>query len=332
MANVETKAIVFPAAGEVACVPTSVRDAGPGEVRIRTTRSCVSPGTELRILAGEEHGPPTWPKASGYALFGEIEQADGGSGFAVGDRVVTTSSRDDADLPRGGHIGYAVTSADRVVRVPDGVDDDAAAIARVLAIGHRAARLAAPRLGEQVAVVGLGIIGLAAAMSLRLTGARVACFNRSPDRVELAHRLGLDAHAVEGDLAETVKAVLPGGADVLFDATGSPKTPAIAVEAVRDLTWDHPTTGTARYVVLGSHAGPSPMPYHPAFFRELAVLFPRFTDDRDTEEMLRLLAAGVIDPAPMLADTHFTPEQAGEVFAGLRDRKPGLLTAVFRWD
>ena len=323
-------ALIFPDVNEVELGEYDVGEPGPGEVRLRVLASGVSPGTEMRIMAGKEYGDRSFPEAAGYALCGEVEAVGEGVELAVGQRVVAQRHHGEPPFV-GSHLSHAVCPAAGCVPVPGHVSDHAAALARVLSIGHRGARLAAPKVGETCAVIGLGIIGLAAALSLRLTGARVACFNRSADRVEVARACGLDAHAMTGDLAERVKEVLPGGADVLIDATGHPPTAAAAVGAIRDLGWDDGDRGSARYVVLGSQTGSHEVPYFPAFYRELSVLFPRYTDNRDAAEVVNLLASGAIDVGPLLKDAVFSPRDAAEVYAALRERRPGLVTAVFDW-
>ncbi|MEL7238754.1 MAG: zinc-binding dehydrogenase, partial [Planctomycetota bacterium] len=234
-------------------------------------------------------------------------------------------------VPRGCHVGYAIANHDDCFAVPAGIDPAGAAMARVASIGHRAARRSMPRGGEQVAVVGLGLIGLSAAMTLSTSGARVVGFNRSPDRVELARRCGVEAYRVDSDLGETVKRYLPGGADVLVDATGNAEMPVHAVEAIRDLDWTDGSHGSARYVVLGSVNDNLAVPYFPSFYRELTMEFPRYTDNTDAREVLNLLDRGVLDFRPLLENTATSPRDAQAAYDALADRKSGLITAVFDW-
>ncbi|MEM8875835.1 MAG: zinc-binding dehydrogenase [Planctomycetota bacterium] len=329
--SVTTHAVVFTAENRAELVPTTVPAPSAGEVRVRTLRSCVSPGTELRILSGKENGFAGWPTAGGYALCGEIESVGDDVDLDIGTPVVLQRSKHEANTPHGSHIGYALAPTSDCVVVPDGVSAEAAALSRVMSIGHRGARQAFPQIGESVALVGLGLIGLSAALTATLTGARVACFNRSTDRVEMARACGLEAHAVDGELADVITRVLPGGADVLIDATGSPATPAAAIPAVRELGWSDGDRGHARYVMLGSYNGDMPIPYFPAFHRELTVQFPRYTDNLDVAEVLRLLARGAVNVGPVLRGAAFSPTDANDAYAALRDRKRGLMTAVFDW-
>jgi D-arabinose 1-dehydrogenase-like Zn-dependent alcohol dehydrogenase len=45
---------------------------GQYEVLVRTAYSCISPGTEMRCLAGNESGSTIYPFIPGYALTGEV--------------------------------------------------------------------------------------------------------------------------------------------------------------------------------------------------------------------------------------------------------------------
>lgn len=331
--SIATHAVVHTAKNQTELLATTVRPPGPGEVRVRTLRSCVSPGTEQRIRSGGERGREgVFPIASGYALCGEIESVGEGVDLEVGGFVVAQTSREEDDaVPRGCHIGYAIANAGEVLPVSPGLNLAAASMARVASIGHRAARRTTPRPGEQVAVIGLGLIGLSAAMSLKACGARVVGFNRSQDRVALAMRCGVEAYRVDGEFGEVVKRYLPGGADVLFDATGNAEMPVHAIEAIRDLGWSDGDRGSARYVVLGSVNDNLAVPYFPSFYRELTMEFPRYTDNTDAREVLRLLADGTLDFGPLLENAAFDPRDAQDAYNALADRKSGLLTTVFDW-
>src|SRR3546814_19097915 len=83
-------------------------------------------------------------------------------GFTVGDRVVSNGPH--ADIVRVPHNLCA--------RIPDGVDDEAAAFTVVASIGLPGVRLAGPTLGEVFVVTGAGLIGLLT------TFGRAACRDR----------------------------------------------------------------------------------------------------------------------------------------------------------
>jgi S-(hydroxymethyl)glutathione dehydrogenase/alcohol dehydrogenase len=98
-------------------------------------------------------------------------------------------------------------------------------------------RRANVRPGESVAVFGCGGVGLAAVLGAGLISAQpVIAVDPLPDKRAMA--LGLGAtHAVdpgEGDPAEQIRAIVPGGVDHAFEAIGIPDVADQAFRSVRD--------------------------------------------------------------------------------------------------
>lgn len=187
----------------------------PGGVLIAATRSLVSAGTERTIvdfgrasLLDKVRSQPDkvaqtlakirtdgitatldavrakldHPVALGYSAVGRVIATGGPAGdLAPGDRVVTNAP----------HAQYATAMPTMVARIPDAVGDDQAAFAIVGAVGLQGIRLIAPTLGESVAVIGLGLIGLFAAQLLRAGGARVVGIDPDSARRALAERVGV---------------------------------------------------------------------------------------------------------------------------------------------
>ena len=114
--------------------------------------------------------------------------------FKVGDRVAC------------GGGGYAVHAEiihvpeNLCVKVPDGVLLKDAAYTTVGAIALQGVRRADIRVGESVAVIGLGLVGLLTVQILKAAGCRVIGFDISEERVKLAKKLGVDAAGKIGDI------------------------------------------------------------------------------------------------------------------------------------
>lgn len=128
------------------------------------------------------------PMAMGYASAGTIvELGEGVEGFEIGQRVACAG---------GGyavHAEYVTVPGNLVVPVPEGVDLDAAAFATVGAIAMHGFRLGGAQVGESVAVVGLGLLGLLTAGIARAAGCRVIGIDLHPQRVQLAQQIGTEA-------------------------------------------------------------------------------------------------------------------------------------------
>lgn len=98
------------------------------------------------------------PMAPGYSSAGTIVSLGAGmSGFKVGQRVACAG---------GGyavHAEYAVVPHNLLAMLPKNVDFESAAFATLGTIGMHGFRLAEPQVGERVAVIGLGLLGLLSA-------------------------------------------------------------------------------------------------------------------------------------------------------------------------
>lgn len=188
-----------------------------GTILIRTTRSLVSLGTErmlvefgkANLIAKARQQPdkvkmvldkiktdglmPTLetvfnklnqPLPLGYCNVGEVVAVGQGvKEFKVGDRVASN----------GHHAEYVCVPENLVAKIPDNVTDSEAAFTVIGAIGLQSIRLLNPTMGEKVAVIGLGLIGLITAEMLMANGCEVIGFDYDQDKVEIARQKGVHA-------------------------------------------------------------------------------------------------------------------------------------------
>jgi threonine dehydrogenase-like Zn-dependent dehydrogenase len=128
------------------------------------------------------------PMPLGYSSAGTIiEVGEGLVGFKAGDRVVCAG---------GGyavHAEYAVVPKHLLARLPDGVSFENGAYSTLGAIALHAYRLAELQIGEHVAVIGLGLLGIIVSQIARAGGCKVIGADLSAARVEFARRFGLSA-------------------------------------------------------------------------------------------------------------------------------------------
>lgn len=136
----------------------------------------------------------------------------------------------------GGFASHIRIDARKLAAVPDGLDDADAALAGAASVAAHGVTGGGQRLGDVVAVVGAGTVGLLSAEFARLAGARrVVAVEPDPERRELACSLGADAaFGPGGDAARYLRRLSMGlGADVVYECAGSPDTLALSVELVR---------------------------------------------------------------------------------------------------
>lgn len=126
--------------------------------------------------------------ALGYSSAGTIvEVGEGLRDFHVGDRVVCAG---------GGyavHAEYNLVPHNLMSPLPAAVSFEEGAFATLGAIALHGFRLAEPQLGETIAVIGLGLLGLLAGQIATAAGCRVFGVDLSPERIRLAQDLGIDA-------------------------------------------------------------------------------------------------------------------------------------------
>jgi predicted dehydrogenase/threonine dehydrogenase-like Zn-dependent dehydrogenase len=130
------------------------------------------------------------PLPLGYSNVGTvIETAAGVTQFSPGDRVVSN----------GSHAGVVSVPKNLCAHIPDNVDDESAVFSVVGAIGLQGVRLAQPTLGENVAVTGLGLVGLMTVQILRAHGCRVLGIDYDFQRLALARSFGAQVVDLSAD-------------------------------------------------------------------------------------------------------------------------------------
>jgi predicted dehydrogenase/threonine dehydrogenase-like Zn-dependent dehydrogenase len=128
------------------------------------------------------------PMALGYSSAGTIVALGKGmQGFKAGQRVACAG---------GGyavHAEYNVVPRNLLAPLPRSVDFESAAFTTLGAIALHGFRLAEPQIGERVAVIGLGLLGLLTIQMAAAAGCHVLGIELDPKRVQLAASLGLQA-------------------------------------------------------------------------------------------------------------------------------------------
>jgi threonine dehydrogenase-like Zn-dependent dehydrogenase len=213
-----------------------------GEVRLRTLASGISHGTELSLYRGSSpfaarvfdrelrafvpaNGDTAFPLRLGYELIAEVaEVADGVNGLRVGDVV-------HAGAPHGEEavldVAAARASTYPLIALPPELPHERALFASVGAVALQAVHDGRPHVGDHVAVVGLGAIGLLTVQLARLAGAgRVTAIDLDAPRRELALELGaddaLDPRSEPDGTGVALKRRAGGrGADVVIETSGA---------------------------------------------------------------------------------------------------------------
>ncbi|AMN46913.1 dehydrogenase [Steroidobacter denitrificans] len=277
------------------------------------------------------------PLALGYCNVGSIQQVGAGvDGLSIGDRVVSN----------GKHAQIVCVPKNLCTRVPDSVADDHAAFTVPAAIGLQGIRLAAPTIGECVVVTGLGLIGLLCVQLLRAHGCRVLGVDFDPHRLELARKFGADAVDLSRgeDPVRTAVAFSRGrGIDAVIitasTRSSEPVSQAAAMCRKRGRIVLVGVTGLElsradfyekelSFQVSCSYGPGRYDPEYEEHGRDYPVGFVRWTQQRNFEAVLDLMASGTLNLEPMISH-RFALEQASEAYRSLED--PRALGIVLQY-
>jgi predicted dehydrogenase/threonine dehydrogenase-like Zn-dependent dehydrogenase len=270
------------------------------------------------------------PMPVGYCNVGRVAESDA-AGFSPGDRVVCN----------GRHADVVVMGKNLCARIPDAVSDDCAAFTVLGAIALQAVRLSAPTLGETFVVTGLGLVGLLAVQILRANGCQVLGIDIDPQRTALAR--GFGARTADLSAGEDPLAI----ARMMSDGRG-----VDGVLLTLSSTSNAPLSQAARMcrqrgrIVLAGVVGPE---LNRADFYEKELSFQvscaygpgrydaeyeirgqdypfglvRWTEQRNFEAVLQLLADGQLDVRPLISH-RFDVQEAAQAYDLLGGREPSL--------
>ena len=187
---------------------------------------------------------------------------------------------------------WAVPTA-RLLKVPDSLSDDHAALIEPLAIATHDVRRAQVKSGDTVVVFGGGPIGCLIALVCRHRGARLKVVEVNPYRIEMLKSFGLETIGPDEDVVRVVNEWTDGdGADVSFEVSGHPNAVRLVTDVVR--VW-----GTVSVIAI--YAEPVPVHLYSVFARELTVLGSRLYTRAAWDEAIRLASTGAVAVGPLVS-------------------------------
>ncbi|MCK4441708.1 MAG: bi-domain-containing oxidoreductase, partial [Sulfurovaceae bacterium] len=255
------------------------------------------------------------PIPLGYSLAGRvIKVGENLSGINIGDRVACGG----AGYANHSEINYVPKNL--MVKIPDGVDDIDASFVTVGAIALQAVRQTEPRLGEKIAVMGLGLLGQLAVQLLKANGCKVIGSDVDPDKIELARKLGADEVCHASDMIKKANEFSNGrGVDaVIIAASTKSNQPVIDAGEISRMR--------GRVIFLGMVGMDIPrneyykkeldlrlsMAYGPgrydSDYEEKGIDYPydlvRWTEQRNFEAFLGLIEEGKIRPKELITHSY----------------------------
>jgi len=255
------------------------------------------------------------PIPLGYSLAGRVIEVGANiSGINIGDRVACGG----AGYANHAEINYVPKNL--MARIPDGVDDIDAAFVTVGAIALQGVRQTDPKLGEKIAVMGLGLLGQLTIQLLKANGCKVIGSDIDPDKMALAKKLGADEVCHAGDLIAKANEFSNGyGVDaVIIAASTSSNQPIIDAAEISRMRgrvvlvglvgMDVPrNTYYKKELDLRLSMAYGPGRYDPEY-EEKGNDYPydlvRWTEQRNFEAFLGLIEEGKITPKELITHTY----------------------------
>jgi predicted dehydrogenase/threonine dehydrogenase-like Zn-dependent dehydrogenase len=270
------------------------------------------------------------PMSLGYSSSGTIlECGEGMVGFKVGDRVACAG---------GGHAvhaEYAVIPQNLIAHLPDEVDFESGAFSTLGAIALNGIRLANIQLGDRVALIGLGLLGLITAKLAMAAGCAVFGTDTNTERVKFAKKIGITA-STRAEVEKNTRSITSGkGFDAVLICADTPSsdTVQLAGEIARDrghvislgvVGLDLPRKPYYEKEIFFQVSRSSGPGRYDSRYEEEGIDYPlgyvRYTEGRNLEAFIQLLASGKMNVKDLI--THRYPiENASEAYSLIVGKK-----------
>lgn len=262
------------------------------------------------------------PLPLGYCNVGNvIELGTGVTGFVVGERVVSN----------GKHAEFVCVPMNLCARVPDSVSDEEAAFTVLASIALQGIRLVKPTLGEAIVVSGLGLIGLLTVQLLRANGCRVLGMDFDPKKLELAKQFGAEVVnlAASQDPLKVAENFSRGrGVDAVIIAASTNSSEPIHQAALMcrkrgrivlvgvtglKLSRDDFFKKELNFQVSSSYGPGRYDPNYEEKGHDYPIGYVRWTEQRNFEAVLDMMADGRIDVKPLISH-RFNIEDADKAY------------------
>lgn len=272
------------------------------------------------------------PLPLGYCNVGRVAKVGAGeTAFAIGDRVISN----------GKHAEVVSVPFNLCAKVPDAVSDDEAAFTVLGAIALQGIRLVQPTLGETVVVTGLGLVGLMTLQLLRANGCRVLGLDFDPAKLALAKQFGaevVDLSVGQDPVAAATAYSRGRGVDAVIVTAATKSSEPMHQAALMcrkrgrivlvgvaglELARDDFFKKELTFQVSASYGPGRYDPNYEEKGQDYPVGFVRWTEQRNFEAVLDMMADGRMDVKPLISHK-FAIENAEEAYALVGGAGPSL--------
>lgn len=272
------------------------------------------------------------PLPLGYCNVGRVAEIGAGvAGFVLGDRVICN----------GKHAEVVSVPINLCAKVPETVTDEEAAFTVLGAIALQGIRLVRPTLGETVVVTGLGLVGLMTVQLLRANGCRVLGLDFDKEKLDLARQFGAEVVDLaagqdpvkvadhysrgRGVDAVIVTAATKSSEPMHQSALMCRKRGRIVLVGVTglELSRDDFFKKELTFQVSASYGPGRYDPNYEEKGQDYPVGFVRWTEQRNFEAVLDMMAEGRLNLKPMISH-RFAIGEAEKAYALVGGDAPSL--------
>ena len=263
------------------------------------------------------------PLALGYSSSGTVIQIGNGvTKYKIGDQVVCSG---------GGHAmhaEFALIPENLAAHLPENVDFESGAFATLGAIALNGLRLAGPQVGEKIAVIGLGLLGLVTVQVAAAAGCEVFGLDISPARVKFAKDLGIPAGTNRRALEQYQSFTHGRGFDHVLICADTPSDDTVELAGIIARDRGHVVSlgvvglnlprklyyEKELFFQVSRSSGPG---RYDLDYEEKGIDYPlgfvRWTEGRNLEAFVDLISKGMINVKPLI--THrFRIEEAKKAY------------------
>lgn len=328
--------LYFSAPHRVEVVQEQLPPPSPHQVQVNTILSAISPGTETMVYRGKfPHGEaldPTLPSLSGkfeypfqygYSAVGQVIETG---------EMVAQSWLGKTVFAFEPHSSHFNSSVDNLIVVPDGVTAEQAVFLPNMETAVNLVMDGAPLIGEDVLVLGQGLVGLLTTALLGLFPLnKMITLDHYPRRRQFSLAMGatVSFDPKKSDDIEKIKGLIPDGVDLCYEITGNPHALNQAIAFTRYSgrvvigSWYGQKTAKLE---LGSH-------FHRNRIRltssQVSTLAPQLTGRWDKNRRFQLAWQNIskLDPSKMITHRYHL-QQAHQAYRLLDERPEDILGVV----
>ena len=271
------------------------------------------------------------PLPLGYCNMGIISEVGNGvNNFNIGDRVVSN----------GKHAEIVNVPKNLCAKVPHIVSDEEASFTVIGSVALQGIRLIKPTLGESFVVIGLGLVGLMTVQLLRANGCRVLGLDFDKEKLYLAKKFGAEIVDLNKENPLDLANTFTGGRGVdgtIITASTSSNEPVhqaaqmcrkrgrIVLVGVTGLNISRQDF-YEKELTFQVSASYGPGRYDPSYEEkgyDYPIGFVRWTEQRNFEAVLELIASGALDVKTLISH-RYDLEQAEKAYELISDKKFSL--------